>query len=363
MDKDHQTPFFSEGAYGCVMYPRIDCNGNKKKTNATVTATEGKKEMSKIVKNDFTAENEIILGKKVNKINKREKKTLFLPVTRSCAIHKEKLASYKECHFFSDEKYKHVDKYKILYAKYVPSKTIYDYLYKDHSSNPYDHLQKMVTYYCFMVRAVGLLGGEGVIHNDLNMKNVLVASQGNKMHVIDFGRSIMTKKMYYKNNQLNMKYLKHFFSIWDPTRFFYWPMEHYILSYFIREERAMDRKTLIQIIEHYYDNDKNKPLYLKKDSDRRHHIKAIYRHYEEKFVNDLPYKAHIKDILSHASKTWDLYAVCYTCFKFINENKKNLPLSTMKWFTFSLNDAMHYDYMRRPSMILHEENVRKLKAL
>ena len=372
--EDDQKPFFSEGAYGCVMYPRIDCHGNKKKiTKVGVGDGDGvghgdgkgnkKKEMSKIVKNDFTAENEVILGKKLNKINKKAKKMIFLPVTRSCPIMKEKVEKYKECHFFSDEKHKHVDKYKILYATYVESQTIYDYLYEHRSPNPYAHLQKMVDYYCFMVKAVGLLSDHGVIHNDLNMKNVLVASENNKMHVIDFGRSIMTKKMYYKNNQLNMKYLKHFFSIWDPTRFFYWPVEHYILSYFVREEKKMDRKTLIQIIEHYYDNDKNKPLYLKKEQDRRNYIKVVYTHYEEKFVNDLSYKTHIKDILNNATKTWDLYAISYICFKFIMMNKKNVALSKMRWFTFSLNDSLHYDYLRRNSMIVHEENVRKLKEL
>ena len=102
---------------------------------------------------------------------------------------------------------------------------------------------------------------------------------------------------------------------------------------------------------------------MKKEQDRRNYIKVVYTHYEEKFVNDLSYKTHIKDILNNATKTWDLYAISYVCFKFIIMNKKNLALSKMRWFTFSLNDSLHYDYLRRNSMIVHEENVRKLKEL
>lgn len=355
-DKEDHSSFFAEGAYGCVMYPRIDCFGHRKK----ITTTDHvKKEMSKIVKNDFTAENEIILGKKINKINKKTKKMLFLPVTRFCSIHREKIQNYRQCQLLSNDKNKHVHKFKILYSTYLESKTIHDHLFQEISFSSQAHLDKMTSYFCFMVLALKILHESGVLHNDLNPKNVLV-SKNKKMHIIDFGRSIMTSKIYFKNSRLNMEYLKHFFSIWNPTRFFYWPIEHYILSFFIKEERSIDSKSLIQIIEKYYDNEKNKPLYIANEKQRHDYIKTIYEHYKEKFVNFIPYKDHIQDIINNASKTWDLYAVCYLCFKFMILNKNNSQLSKLRWFSYHLNDAIHYDYMLRPSISMHEEVSKKL---
>jgi len=350
---DENETFFSEGAYGCVMYPRVDCYGNlKNKVKKGM-----KKEMSKIVRNDFTAENEIILGKKINKINKKTKKMIFLPVTRSCIVQKEKVDKYKDCHFFTQDKYKTLTNYKILYANYVKSNTLHTYLFKDVSSLD---IKKIFKYYHFMINAIDLMQCAGVIHNDLNMKNVLVTKK-EKMHVIDFGRSIMTKKIFYKNGQANMKYLKHFFSIWKPSNFFFWPIEHYLLSFFIKEERSMDEKTLVDIIDLYYNNDKNRVLYLKDKDSRDRYVKHIYKHYEEKFVNTLSYKTHIKEIINEASTSWDLYAICYICFRFIQKNKKQIPKDKYNWFIICLNDSLHYDYTRRPSLIYHQENAKKVQ--
>ena len=60
----------SEGGYGCVFFPSINCNGSSMKT---------KKYVSKIQKYDKSAKNEIKIGKKTEKSKmetQKEKQTL-----------------------------------------------------------------------------------------------------------------------------------------------------------------------------------------------------------------------------------------------------------------------------------------------
>ena len=51
----------SQGGYGCVFHPEINCKGKE---------TTNKKYISKIQKNDFSAENEISIGKHIEKATK-----------------------------------------------------------------------------------------------------------------------------------------------------------------------------------------------------------------------------------------------------------------------------------------------------
>ena len=49
--------FLAQGGYGCVFYPEVNCQGKD---------TNNKNFLSKIVQRDFSAENEINIGKNIN---------------------------------------------------------------------------------------------------------------------------------------------------------------------------------------------------------------------------------------------------------------------------------------------------------
>ena len=84
-EKNNSKSFFSQGSYGCVTYPRIRCDGSVSKSK--------KKEMSKIVKNDFTAENEIEMGEKINELMKGKSYKPLLVFT-VCKVKKQ---AVKKC--------------------------------------------------------------------------------------------------------------------------------------------------------------------------------------------------------------------------------------------------------------------------
>ena len=76
----------SEGGYGCVFHPEVNCEGKEMQNKEFVT---------KIQQKDFSAENEIKIGKILKeKYENRNDKPLinnFVPVISSCPIKMSKL--------------------------------------------------------------------------------------------------------------------------------------------------------------------------------------------------------------------------------------------------------------------------------
>ena len=69
------SKLLSQGAFGCVYYPGIRCDGKTDSRKNVVT---------KLQKRDFNADNEIKIGKLVRKIPNY--RMFYLPVIKSCPV-------------------------------------------------------------------------------------------------------------------------------------------------------------------------------------------------------------------------------------------------------------------------------------
>ena len=76
------SKFLNEGGYGCIYYPGIKCDGNPQLK---------KKVVSKLQKNNESADNEINIGNRVKAIANFQ--LYFLPVISSCPVNLNKINS------------------------------------------------------------------------------------------------------------------------------------------------------------------------------------------------------------------------------------------------------------------------------
>ena len=77
----NQSNLLSQGGFGCIYYPGIDCNGNNLKN---------KKFVSKLQVKNISSDNEIEIGNEIKKIKKYYQ--FFLPIIENCPISANKIS-------------------------------------------------------------------------------------------------------------------------------------------------------------------------------------------------------------------------------------------------------------------------------
>lgn len=352
MESDKKNPpksFMSQGTYGCVMYPRVKCSG--KLANAQTTK---KKELSKIVQKNKISENEINIGLKIKEIMKSKKGNMqnsLIGVYRHCDVKRENIMKYKQCNILKSSKKSNLKTaYQILYSQYIPSDNLRTYLYKNFTRN------KFLKLYLFMIESIRLMLRNNIVHHDLTTYNMIVSKETNKQfHVIDFGLSFQISdcfKMEHGTEVLNMSYLKLLF--FKDTSFYFWSIEHQLLGFMVREDRLPNDSELYGIINEYYSNKSN---VLFQDDVLKEYIQHVYDYFHKTYVDSkIPHHEHISDIIKHASKTWDLYSTTYILLRQLNKK----PISRLGELPSFLKQAIHYNYLKRPSVQDHQNMYYKI---
>jgi serine/threonine protein kinase len=201
--------FLSSGAYGCVYYPGYNCEGKPLKKNGLVT---------KLVKDNFTTQTEIVIGNHVRKQVPNYGKH-FIVVSRQCKIEDTKLDPLREgCKMLDRTRTR---KYVLLYSMYLKSIELYEMIEKG------VRLSQLLRFFFDLVQKVTLLMDAGIVHNDLHMGNVLYTSKGN-IFVIDFGLSIKSDLLKPDNRD----YLLQIFHSYTPS-WKWWPIEYHLITYLL----------------------------------------------------------------------------------------------------------------------------------
>jgi len=199
--------FLSSGAYGCVYYPGYSCEGKPIKKNGLVT---------KLVKDNFTTQTEIVVGHHVRKHVPNYGKH-FIVVSKQCKVDESRLDQLKEgCKMLDRSKTR---KYVLLYSVYLKSIELYDMIEKG------VRLSQLLRFFFDLLYKVTLLMEAGIVHNDLHMGNVLYTPKGN-IFIIDFGLSI--KADLLKAEQTD--FLREIFHSYTPT-WKWWPLEYHFITY------------------------------------------------------------------------------------------------------------------------------------
>jgi hypothetical protein len=193
-----ENRFLSSGSYGCVYYPSYNCKGKKIMDNEYVT---------KLVKNDITAQTEIEIGKKLKKY-----KNDFILVSSSCKILNENLkksnmATIKTTNLkpkckLIEKNSNLINKYVLLYSKYIKSTEFVDFI-EDKKNKPTKN--ELIKIFLIISKKLNILSNNYIIHNDLHFGNLLL-DENKKIYIIDFGLSIIYNKL--QKYLINIKHLK-----------------------------------------------------------------------------------------------------------------------------------------------------------
>jgi len=152
----------SQGGYGCVFHPEINCKGKE---------TTKKKYISKIQKNDFSAENEISIGKHIEKaIKTKEEQMYFAPVISQCPINvsKIKVKGVDECKIIEGN---NVTDFLLMKIRYINGGVLDTFISENKNSSLIFSL--FVSILSGLLKRVEFLIQNNIIHFDIKGQNII----------------------------------------------------------------------------------------------------------------------------------------------------------------------------------------------
>lgn len=226
--------FLSEGGYGCVFYPEINCRGRD---------TSNKEYISKIQRKDFSAENEIAIGNVLKTMKDWIEKPLlnnFAPVISTCPIQISKLSIDEEdkCALFKKEQ---TDDYIIMRVRYVDNKDFDDYLVS--TSSGQELLRTFIGSYNHLLQSLSFLQTVNIVHNDLKGQNIIYDTERSVPIIIDFGLSIPIANVNREN-------INNYFYIFAPD-YYAWALEVHFLNYILHVNPTPSKKDVKGIARAY----------------------------------------------------------------------------------------------------------------
>ena len=302
---------------------------------------------------DVFAENEIEIGKKIQKIGDKG----LLGVHRHCEISRGKLNKMQKQHRcgiidkYDDRDYD--NSFILMYSKYVRSVPVRNLF--DINTN----LLLLLAYMEFIYNKLYVLQSHGLCHHDLHFKNVIVSLKNNekdekdlsklfksphelikRFHIIDYGITIDSNKFYSSayGNDLNIPYLKDLFI--NLTTWKYWSIDYNILCYCLFRGKPITERKINDIIKFNIEHNTIFASLPKRFSDEYLEKSILYyKRYADRNQNEV-----IKELLRFWD-TWDSYQVCITMmstmFKYNEDNYDLICLCLL---------GIHYNPENRPSV-------------
>ncbi len=318
--------FLSSGAYGCVYYPGYNCDGKPLKKNGLVT---------KLVKDNFTTQTEIVVGHHVRKQIPDYGKH-FIVVSKQCKLDESLVDPLREgCKMLERSPSKN---YVLLYSVYLKSVELYDIIEKG------VRLSQLLRFFFDLLQKTTLLREAGIVHNDLHMGNVLYTSKGN-LFVIDFGLSIKADLLKADNQT----YLREIFHSYTPN-WKWWPLEYHLITY-VLNVGTMTEASLKSTLDEYLKSMHLifKSVYGLGFIDTYHSIAfEVFRPWIEKPKNE-----QLTFLLSFWH-TWDSYKIANHFVHMYQEQDMEIPI----WKNHLLR-MLHADPSKRPSI----SELRQMKHL
>ncbi len=290
----------SEGGYGCVFYPSINCSGK---------IAGDYKIVSKVQVSDKNAENEIEIGNIIKNIY--DFINYFSPIIESCPIKVKKIKDKQinKCNIF--KQYKN-SKFKLMKMVYIKGTTFTNYIMNFENKN--ELIINIINSYNHLLKSLAKLIKVKVVHFDLKGNNILFNSEMKVPIIIDFGLSIPMEKI----DKHGLELLKRYFYIYAPE-YYIWPIEVHYLNYILHVKDNPSESELLSICSKYTkSNDILKNVF---SADFLvSYSESCFR--QLKKYNKMSYKNRISYILN-AWETWDNYALSMLYLKiflFININ-------------------------------------------
>ena len=282
----------SQGGYGCVFSPSVNCKGRE----------SSEKFISKIQKNDFSAANEIKIGKMIDK--NPDSHEFFAPVIKSCPIDISEIKTdgLDDCKIITS--HRKIQNFSMMKIRYIHGSVLSSFITENKNSSMI--FSSFVNIYQHLLKGLKILIEEGVVHFDLKGPNIVYDIETEKPVIIDFGLSIPIKELIASEQYY------HYFYIYAPD-YYVWPLEVHFLNYI----ENIEEEPTIESIKHLATEfvKKNSAINKLSETFKNNYIKSSIIELK-KYLNRSARKVKVEILKSW--KTWDNYSVSIMFLRYID---------------------------------------------
>jgi serine/threonine protein kinase len=306
-DTDNETKLISQGTFGCIFYPAIECDGS---------ISKNKKYASKLVKNNRAELNEYLIGKMIKKIKLYE--YYYAPVVNMCSINLAKIDKRERdmCRIIrtkttglgNTSSVDYTNNYSIMKIPFIDNIHMIDY-FINLETDKKEILTYVLYSYNYLLQNINTLNKHGIIHFDLKLSNILIEKSKKIPIIIDFGLSIIVSDIRPET------YKKYFYA--HNPRYYIWCIEIHIICYLVKVNPVLTKDALIDLIDEYVGN--NIGLKIFSDTFVQRFRDTAITYYSKLLIDtgDTGYTrdAMIKKLLKYIH-TWDSYSLSlvFLCF-------------------------------------------------
>ena len=354
----------NQGGFGCIFHPSLPCKKETKRNSNTIRSEY----VSKLVKKNFSSENEIRIGKIIQGIPFYN--LYYVPVIQSCAASLAKVneREIKKCSIISgksssstststtatnalEKKTRPVDdgsnKFILLKMKYVENVKFTKYLLS--ISNKKHILNTLFDTYSYFLFSLEKLMKNGIVHYDFKWDNAVIDLKTGLPIILDFGISIPITLLLEKNqdeaasDEDAYEAYRDYFYIYFPE-YSLWSIEIHLINYVLNKDSRITAESLKQTIETYVDSNGAFAILSPEFIDQ---YKKLCYSTLERFINQSR-KYVIGECLKHWN-TWDNYALSISYLQVIKFISTSGFTSNQFLISFSeiLMDNIHPDPSRR----------------
>ena len=291
-----ETELVNQGAYGCVYYPGMHCNGK---------TMDNLRYATKLVVHDEVAENEVAVGNIVKGIVNYG--VNFVPVIDTCVVSLEKVRRHNphalnKCEIAPAKKMnkkKPDPKFILMKMPYIDSLYFYDYV-TAMGNNKKKIISCIFDTYSYLIESIERLGEHAVVHYDLKMQNILMNLKTDMPVIIDFGLSIPMEQ-----DNADAFWTTYFYK-YSPE-YYVWPLEAHVINFLqnvLSPSQSLSRDDVVSICETFVNA--NVALRIFSKGFRTRYLQACIAQYEQWIgvARDAVRKALLKGWL-----TWDNYSL------------------------------------------------------
>lgn len=336
------SKLISQGGYGCVYFPGIECSGKQEKKSKFV---------SKLQRKGYNSDNEIDIGEIVMKI-----KNFFLyyaPVVNHCDINISKIdkSLLERCEVVRTGE--EVD-YMLMKIEHIPNIEFFAFLTNKYESKEYVFVTMLETY-SYLLNAIELLSLKNIVHFDIKNENILFNQKTKTPFIIDFGISLNMNNYSYDD-------ATDYFYIYAPE-YYIWPLEVHIVCYLVIKrldpKGKITKGELEKVVEKYFKN--NKALSIFSESFKKKYYKSM-SDYALQFSGKT--KKYILDeiIKEDIYKTWDNFSLSVLMLRMLDYlfNKGFSDAPFIVAFSQLILMTIHPDPTKRFSIKTSKETLQKI---
>jgi len=357
----------NQGGFGCIFYPSLPCKKETKRNSNTSSSLEY---VSKLVKKNFSSENEIRIGKIVQGIPFYS--MYYVPVIQSCAASLAKVAGreIKNCRIISGtsstattatnaniieskESTRTRDrenKFILLKMKYVENVKFTKYLLS--STNKKHILNTLFDTYSYFLFSLEQLMKNGIVHYDFKWDNAVIDTKTGLPVILDFGISIPINLLLDQEQKQEQeqqdeadayRIYRDYFYVYFPE-YSLWSIEIHLINYVLNKHSRITPESLKETIDVYVDSNDAFTILSPEFIER---YKKLCYSTLERFI-DQSRKYVIGECLKYWN-TWDNYALSISYLQVIKFISTSGFTSNQFLISFSqiLMDNIHPDPSRR----------------